>query len=57
MPRRIRRPHVPSRVVAIVQERRAAQAVEEALAQDCTTEVMETLAAQRVIDEARQRKC
>ena len=57
MPRRIRRPRVPSRVVAIVQERRAAQAVEEALAQDRITEVAEQLAAQCPKDEARQGKC
>jgi hypothetical protein len=44
-------------VVAIVQERRAAQAVEEALAQDKITEVAEQLAAQRSKDEARQGKC
>jgi hypothetical protein len=43
--------------VAIVQERRAAQAVEEALAQDRITEVAEQLAAQCPKDEARQGKC
>jgi hypothetical protein len=39
MPRRIKHPKAPSRVVAIVQERRAAQAVEEALAQERIAEI------------------
>jgi hypothetical protein len=45
MPRKIRRPKAPSRVVAIVQERRAAQVVEEALALDRISEVIDHLPA------------
>jgi hypothetical protein len=39
MGRKIRRPKATPRLMAIVQERRAAQAVEEALAQDRISEV------------------
>jgi len=41
MPRRTRRPKATSRVTQIVQERRADQAVEEALAQDRIKRILE----------------
>ena len=47
MPRRIKHSKVPSRVVGIVQERRAAETVEEALRQDRISELMNPPPAKR----------